>query len=131
MEITEYSRNHVLQTLHHWRVEREFGVPMFNYLVYGFSPGGCFTAVLANDFVGAMVRSHPLNSIEAFKDLAKWIINVVPAEARGSYDAVQHWCNLDNQVRRGILEEHDLVYTEQQEVWMVMKGIENQVPYGY
>jgi hypothetical protein len=61
---------------------------MLNYLVYGYAPGSCFSAVLANDFFGAIGSSHSMNSVEAFKALAGWILNAFPAEAYGSYQAV-------------------------------------------
>jgi hypothetical protein len=70
MNLTPYSRNRILETFKTWRVDKEFADPMYNYLVLGFSPGSCFTSVLANDFLSAVSRSHPGNTIEAFKHLA-------------------------------------------------------------
>jgi hypothetical protein len=123
MEITKYSKMNLYKTLNDWRVGQEFGEPMYRYLVYGFSPGSCFTSVLANDFLGAITRSHPANTVEAFKALAKWIYDTVPAEARGSYEAVAYWTSLDSAIRRRVLEEHKLIFTEEEEVWMVLKDV--------
>jgi hypothetical protein len=131
MEITEYSKCNIYQTFHKWHVDHEFADPMYNYLVHGLEPGSCFTAVLANDFFNAMVRSHPANTIEALKAMGKWIRDTVPSEARGSYDAVRHWVSLDESVRLGILEEHRLIFTEEQEVWMILQGIKKEMPAFY
>ena len=126
MEITSFSRNNIYRTFKSWDVPREFAEPMYNYLVFGFSPGGCFTSVLANDFHGAMHRSHPANTVDAFKALSGWIRDHVPTEARGSYAAVQHWCTLDQRIRRGVLEQHRLILTEQDEIWAALQGHLNE-----
>jgi hypothetical protein len=131
MEITEYSKSNIYHTFKNWRVDKDFADPMFNYLVHGFEPGSCFTSVLANDFFGAITRSHPANTVEAFKALAKWIQDTVPSEARGSYEAVQHWTTLDKDIRRSILEEHRLIFTQEQEVWMILQGIKKEMPMFY
>jgi hypothetical protein len=122
MNLTPYSRNRVLATFQTWHVEKEFADPMYNYLVYGFEPGSCFTSVLANDFLSAVSRSHPGNTIEAFKHLAGWIRDTVPAEARGSYAAVDHWTGLTESVRREVLESAGLVLTADQEMWATLKS---------
>ena len=122
MKITPYSRNRILATFLSWHVDKEFADPMFNYLVHGFNPGSCFTAVLANDFLSAVSRSHPANTIEAFKHLAGWIRDTVPTEARGSYAAVDHWTSLTANIRREVLESTGLVLTTDQEVWMTLKN---------
>ena len=122
MKLTPYSRNRILKTFQIWSVDKEFADPMFNYLVHGFNPGSCFTAVLANDFLSAVSRSHPSNTIEAFKKLAGWIRDTVPAQARGSYEAVDHWTGLDADARRAVLESAGLVLTEDQEMWQTLKS---------
>jgi hypothetical protein len=121
MNLTKYSKNRIMETFQYWHVEREFFEPMYNYLVYGYYPGGCFTSVLANDFLGAILRSHPGNTIEAFKHLAGWITDTVPKQAQGSYKAVEDWIKLDSDDRRTILEKHDLIFTTETESWMVLK----------
>jgi len=131
MNLTPYSRNRILKTFQNWHVEKEFADPMFNYLVHGFSPGSCFTAVLANDFLSAVSRSHPANTIEAFKHLAGWIRDTVPAEARGSYAAVDHWTRLDANVRREVLESTGLVLTADQEMWATLKNLPTTEPVLY
>ena len=122
MTITPYSRNRILATFGTWRVDKEFADPMYNYLVHGFNPGSCFTAVLANDFLSAVSRSHPANTIEAFKHLAGWIRDTVPAEARGSYAAVDHWTSLTETVRREVLESAGLMLSADREMWLTLKG---------
>ena len=110
-----------METFQHWRVPRDFADPMYNYLVYGHYPGSCFTSVLANDFYGAIFRSHPANTVEGFKALAGWMTDTIPRQAQGSYGAVEDWIKLDDDERRIILEKHDLIYTSENESWMILK----------
>jgi len=131
MKLTVHSRNRLLETFQKWDVPKDFADPMYNYLVYGYSPGSCFTAVLANDFHGAIARSHPANTVEAFKLLSGWITDCAPREAHSSYDAVSNWCYLLPNSRRQILEEYGLIYTEEQEVWMTLKSEPTNEPLLY
>jgi hypothetical protein len=121
MNLTKYSRNKLLETFKHWSVPKDFADPMFNYLVYGYQPGSCFTSVLANDFSGAIMRSHPGNTVTAFKALAGWINDCVPSMARGSYDVVKAWTNLSDNQRRAVLEGKGLIFTSEEESWMILK----------
>ena len=123
MNLTVYSQNRIRETFSKWGVTKDFADPMYNYLVYGFQPGSCFTAVLANDFIGAMRNSHPANTVEAFKDLSGWISDTLSKEMYGSYDKVDAWCNMPAVMRRPILENHRIVFTEKEEVWMALKGV--------
>ena len=121
MNLTVYSQNRIRQTFANWDVPRDFADPMYNYLVYGYQPGSCFTAVLANDFIGAMCSSHTANTVEAFKSLAGWIGDTLPISIYGSYVKVDEWCDMPAAMRRPILENHGLIYTEKEEVWMILK----------
>jgi len=103
-------------------VDKEFAEPMYNYLVHGFNPGSCFTSVLANDFYGAIQRSHPANTITAFKELTGWLHSEAPRESYGSYDAVSDWCYLPAEQRRFILEENNMIYTEQEEIMLILQN---------
>ena len=69
MNLTEHSDLKIQATFDQWEVDGEYAQIMYNYLVYGFNPGSFFTSVLANDFVGAVNRSHPGKSISALKRL--------------------------------------------------------------
>ena len=131
MKLTNHSRNRILDTLAKWDVPKDFADPMFNYLVYGYQPGSCFTAVLANDFISAILHSHPANTVNAFKSLAGWIAETLPPQAYGSYAKVDAWCDITWDGRRAALEKHRLVYTEEQEVWMVLKDTPTSVPVLY
>jgi hypothetical protein len=121
MNLTKYSRNQILKTFQTWGVPKDFADPMYNYLVYGYQPGSCFTSVLANDFSGAIMRSHPANTVQAFKALAGWIDDCVPSMAKGSYDAVQEWTELNDVQRRSVLESRGLILTTEQETWMILQ----------
>ena len=111
-----------MRTFSTWDVPKDFADPMYNYLVHGYSPGSCFTAILANDFISAVSRSHPSNTIEAFKALVGWMRDTMPREAYGSYKAVDDWCYLEADMRRSILEQHNLIHTAKEETWLNIKG---------
>jgi hypothetical protein len=121
MKLTAHSKNRLMQTFERWDVPREFAETFYNYLVWGFRPGSCFEAVLANDFAKAISRSHPANTIEAFKVLVGWINSTVPEQARGSYKQVLYWSGCDEEQRRSILEQHGLIYTSKEEVMLILK----------
>ena len=131
MRLTAYSRNRILETFKHWDVPKDFAEPMYNYLVYGWSPGSCFSSVLANDFAGAISRSHPSNTVGAFKTLVGWIDSTVPEEAHGSYEKVKCWGSINLEQRRIILEHNGLVYSEQDEIMLTLKGESTHEPVLY
>jgi hypothetical protein len=121
MKLTAHSRNRLLQTFARWDVPKEFAEPFYNYLVWGFRPGSCFEAVLANDFARAIQRSHPSNTVDAFKALVNWIADTVPEEAQGSYEKIKIWSSIDEEQRRNILEDCMLIYTSKQEVMLILQ----------
>jgi hypothetical protein len=131
MNITVYSNNRLRETCSTWHVPQDFANPMLNYLVYGYEPGSCFTAVLANDFGGAIGHSHPSNTVEAFKALAGWINECFPKDAYGSYEAVNHWISMGPEFRRSALERRGLIYTEQEEIIMTLKNEPDREPVLY
>jgi hypothetical protein len=47
--------------------------------------------------------------------------DTMPCEAYGSYKAVDDWCYLKEDARRVILEEHELIYTAKEELFMTIK----------
>jgi len=116
MNITEFSKRRMRQSADVWRVDDEFYQPMYNYLVHGFSPGSFFTSVLANNFIDAMMRSHPSNTIPALKALSGWIRDSLPLCSRGSYAAVESWTRMTDSERRVHLEVAQLIFTEKDEV---------------
>jgi len=122
MKLNKYSRNRLMETFAKWDVPKDFADPFYNYLVYGYSPGGCFTSVLANDFAGAIGSSHPANTVEAFKALASWIHDYVPVQAHGSYQAVEDWTTMDQDKRRTVLENFGLIYSKEEEIIQVLAG---------
>jgi hypothetical protein len=131
MKLTPYSRNKILESMSRWDMPKEFADPMYNYIVHGFNPGSCFTAVLANDFRRAIGSSHPNNTVEAFKALADWIEECMPPETKGSYNNVEVWCNLPEQTRRSILADYEIILTEAEEIWMALQGKPTNEPQLY
>jgi hypothetical protein len=105
-----------------YKVDKDFADPIYNYLVHGFNPGSFFTSVLANDFMDAMSRSHPANTIPALKKLVSFIVNEMPhGITHGSYEVVDAWTKLSAEERRKILEECKLIFTEKEEIIKVLK----------
>jgi len=118
-----------MQTFAHWDVPKDFAEPFYNYLVYGYTPGSCFTSVLANDFVSAISRSHPSNTINAFKSLVGWMRDTMPVEAYGSYERVAKWNKRNPEQRRIILEKKGLGYTSKEEVVKILKDEPSHEPH--
>jgi hypothetical protein len=131
MNLTHHSKNKLMQTFERWDVPKEFAEPFYNYLVFGYTPGSCFTSVLANDFAGAISHSHPVNTIESDKSLVGWMRDTMPKEAYGSYEKVEMWTELIPEQRRAILEKHGLVFTSEEEVWKILKDERTVEPHLY
>ena len=104
-----------------WRVPGEMSEPMLNYLYHGFSPGSFYSAVLANDCLGALQSSHPSNRMTDLKALAGWIRDYAPDNSWGSRQAVQDWLALTYEQRRVILETEHLIYTPAEETWLTLQ----------
>lgn len=122
MKLAECSKEKFYSTFENWRVDVEFAEPIFNYLVYGFSPGSFFSAVLANDFRKAVGSSHPSNTVTAMKALVGWIGDHAPHKSWGSWEAVKQWEAMPEAERRELLEYRNLIYTEKEETWQALKG---------
>jgi hypothetical protein len=122
MNISAYSRARIMETFSKWEVPQDFADPMYNYMVFGFSPGGCFTAILANDWTRAISSSHSANTVQAFKALTNWILDVLPIESYGNYEAVKFWLAITDSERRDYLERLRLIHTEKEETWLNIKG---------
>jgi hypothetical protein len=120
--LTAHSRNKFMGTFALYEVPKEYADPIFNYLVHGYHPGGFWNAVLANDFMSAMGRSHPANTIVALKKIVSWMMNhLVNGTTHGSYEVVDEWLKKPAEERRDILEALGLVYSEKQEIFMILK----------
>jgi hypothetical protein len=112
-----------------YEVDKDYADPIYNYLVHGYSPGSFFTSLLANDFMGAVARSHPLNTIPSLKNLVTWIVNELPhGITHGSYEIVKAWTLLSVEQRRVVLEQQHLIYSEQDEIIRILKGEEAVEP---
>ena len=122
MNISAYSRARIMETFAKWEVPQDYADSMYNYMVFGFSPGGCFTAILANDWTRAISSSHPANTVQALKALTNWILDVLPVESYGNYEAVKFWLAITDSERRDYLERQSLIHTEKEETWLNIKG---------
>lgn len=128
MKLTEHSLNHFRDTAHQNNLCSEYHGPLERYLLYGFAPGGFWTAVLANDFMGAMARSHPANSIPDLKNAVNWIVYTWPKTSWGSYQAVDEWLALSDDQRRRVLEDRGLIHSQRREVELALRGPAKPVP---
>lgn len=132
MKLSQYSIDRFKHTFAYWGVQKEFADPMYNYFVHGFSPGSFFTALLSNDCIGALSRSHPGNNVEALKVLCGWLVDInLRGVAWGDYDTVEKWLKLDDVKRRAILEHAELIFSEEKEIWMTLKGEKTNTPILY
>jgi len=120
MKLSKYSEHRLRKSMNYWRVPKDYVEPMYNYLVFGFEPGSFFKGWYAGDAM-AIIHSHAANTVESLKDLSKWMLNCMPPEARSSHEKVAAWTKMSAADRRKILEEWDLVYSEEEETWMILK----------
>ncbi len=132
MEISKYSRNHILRGASDWNVDKDFLDPIYNYLVHGFEPGSFFSALLANDMFRAMATSHPANTISALKNLTGWIRSTMGYGIFwGSEAVVRQWLGFTDVQRREQLEALNLVYPEKDEIVMILKDQPTREPVFY
>ena len=61
-----------------------------NYVQHGYPPGGFCEAVLRNDLTEAVQRAD-LACRRALPDIVEYVKLTVPAEAKGSEDAIIGW----------------------------------------
>ena len=122
MNLTKFSRNRMMLSATRWTVPRDYFDPLYNYLVHGYEPGSFWTAVLANDFMRAVQSSHPSNDITALKHTVGWIRDSFPQESYGNIFIVEDWVNRSGHDRRQILESARMIYTEQEEIMLGLKG---------
>jgi hypothetical protein len=129
MHITKLSKDRMRGAAAQWSVPAEYFDPLYNYLVHGFEPGSFWTAALANDFARAIQHSHPANSIQALKNTVGWIQDQWPTLSYGNLQVVHHWLELTGAERRLHLEEAHLIYSEQDEIMMTLRGERSYEPY--
>ena len=123
MNLTKLSRNRLMATATRWTVPHVYYEPLYNYLVHGYSPGSFWSAVIANDFMRAVVCSHPSNEIAKLRDTVHWIQDRWPDQSYGDYSRLHHWIKVVTpEQRRAHLESQELIYTEQEEVVLALKG---------
>lgn len=92
----------------------DFKGSMQRYLLQGLSPGGFATAMLAHDMERALYNADTHNRT-VFWAVAMWIRERVPAQAQGSYEAVEAWC----QDRNGCRTEFQREY-EREQTWLTL-----------
>lgn len=104
-----------------WNVPYEWQEILYSYIVEGLPPGSFFTSLLANDLKMAACRSHPSNTWAGIICVCKWLINEAPHNCHGSYAIVESWMALPQTERRRICEVKQLISTEQELMWTIMK----------
>ena len=130
MKLTKYSKNRLMGSFAKYEVDKDYAEPIYNYLVFGWEPGSFFTSVLSNDFMDAISRSHPANSIPALKKLVCWIVNELPEGiTHGSYEVVDAWLKMTALERRAVLEQRRLIFAEKEEIVLILKDEPIQDPF--
>ncbi len=86
-----------------------------NYLMHGWKPGGFVESLLAKDYERAITIADTANR-QRFWSIATWIKDWAPENSRGSYDAVNNWCNDTDGIRTKFVNE-----TEKKFIWKVLK----------
>ena len=95
---------------------------LYNYIVLGFNGGSFFMSLYANDNILAVSRkSHELSSMRSIRSIMGWLSNKAPAACWGSQDKIIAWMRLTTDQRREICEELNLLPTEKEEVWDILK----------
>ena len=118
-----YSKVKMMGGAADWNISRDYFDPIYNYLIYGYSPGSFFTALLCNDFFHAIGKSHPSNSISSLKNLTGWIRSLRGHNIFwGNIDVVNSWLKLSDQQRREALEKLNIIYSEKDEVVMALQN---------
>lgn len=90
---------------------------LINYFVYGYSPGGFVTSVLAGDLYLALGRADSQNT-QALPEIAMWIRENAPSGSWGSYDQVDHWLKDTANMRSKFAEE-----AKKQLMWSTLKNV--------
>jgi hypothetical protein len=119
---SKYSKSRLMQSFAHQNVPKEWADNLSGYLLEGFPPGSFFTHLLANDALGMIGTSHTNNTIPALKTVANWLNSqMYPGTFHGSRKAVELWLAKTPKERREALEKMRLVYTEEEEIVMILK----------
>ena len=53
----------------------------------------------------------------------------MPKEAWGSHENVREWLRMSGGERREILEKYDLIYTEKEEVELILRNAHTEEPF--
>ena len=81
---------------------------IFNYLVYGWEPGGFLTAVMANDLLRAATVAD-VENVKRLAHVARFVVYALPHGCYGNYDQVKSWCRLTDEEREAVLVTADLL----------------------
>ena len=121
MNLGPYSMSRLRAKATLYNVCSDFRDPLINYLVHGWLPGSFMSSVLADAGWAAIQHCHPATNIQEMKNMVVWIINEFPREARGSLEKVRDWSELSHTERRAILHREGLIYTEEEELMLILK----------
>lgn len=121
MKLSAHSEKLFRDTFAYHNVDNEYISPLENYLIHGLPPGSFFESLLANDAFATISHSHPLNQIVNLKNVVTWINEVCPNLSYGSYYRVNKWYSRTSENRRKLLENVGLIYTEHEELELMLK----------
>lgn len=102
-----------------YTVPEEMKEAFWNYLAYGFDPGGFGTAIFSNDFLRAVSSAHRMLTSDHLRSIALWVQNYAPADSFGSLDKMYIWQSKTDEARRDIM----IKYRLRPSVIDVLKGV--------
>jgi hypothetical protein len=73
---------------------------LWNYMAHGLEPGSFLISVLKNNFCMAVMRADSSWNGRSLKDLARWVINNVPDDMRGSDESIFNWMSNKTELER-------------------------------
>ena len=88
-----------------------------NYLIRGWAPGGFVEAMIARDYERALYCADTGNR-QRFWAIAMWLNECMPAESRGSYQAIEMWRDDLGGRRSAYVKE-----VEKQEIWKRLQKV--------
>lgn len=83
---------------------------IFNYLVYGYSPGGFLTAVLTNDLYRAATVAD-IENVNRLAHVVRFVVNALPCICYGNDEIMKAWMKRSDQEREQILIDARLLPT--------------------
>lgn len=92
-----------------YEIDQNVADAIFNYILYGLSPGSFTMAILIGDYEVAYLRAHPLllRDNDYVKETIEFVKNELPPMAHGNLNNYVEW-----QAHKGLLEAPDEILVQ-------------------